>query len=271
MRYLPLILILSLATTSLSGCNVGESDAAKANAKAMHESSSEISLRLAHASEAGDDFPAAEHYFKEAVSKDSGLTPRLELASFYRRHHGDRFALAVLAEAQKNHPDNTDIMRETANVDIDMGKPQEALDLLDKALKITSNDPLLYNSKGVALDMLGRYTYARNAYSTAISLDQENEMLYSANYAMSYILSKNYSKAIEMLLPLAQSPDSTPQIRQNLALAYGLKGDNENALHYAMKDLPAKQAQENVRFYNMLAKKGGVKSPSAVLSIPPIP
>ncbi|HEU5046856.1 MAG TPA: tetratricopeptide repeat protein [Rickettsiales bacterium] len=278
MRYLSLLLVLSLAATSLTGCNVGESEAAKANAKAMRENSSEISLKLAHASEAGGDFPSAEHYFKEAFSKDRSVKTRLELADFYRRHHGEHLALPLLKEAQKDYPDNTDVMREIANIYIGMGKPKDALDMLDQALETTSNDALLYNSKGVALDMLGRYTHARNAYSTALSLDPGNEMLFSANYAMSYILGRNYEKAIEILLPLARSPDSTPQVRQNLALAYGLKGDNDNALTYALKDLPPKQAQENVRFYNMLAKKGGVKNreaaippASTILSIPPIP
>ena len=268
MRYHSYIIVIALAI-SLTGC--GESDAVKANKKAMDTNSLEISLRLAHTSESAGDFPAAERYFKQATTKDKNIASRIELAEFYKRHHGARQALAVLTEAQKMEPNNTQVMRAIANVHIDLNSPAEALKIIDGALKITGNDALLYNSKGVALDMLGRYTHARNAYSTALSLDPDDAMLFDANLGMSYIMSGYYSKAIDLLLPLARSPDSTPQIRQNLALAYGLKGDNENALKYARRDLSGKEAEENVKFYNMLAIKGGVKKPDAIINIPAIP
>lgn len=267
-RSLSFAFVIVLAA-SLAGC--GESDAVKANKKAMNANSSEITLRLAHTSEAAGDFPAAEQYYRQSANKDRSIGTRIELAEFYKRHHGERQAMAVLDEAQKIDPLNTNVMRAIANIKIDMGSPAEALKILDRALKITSNDALLYNSKGVALDMLGKYTHARNSYSTAISLDSDDAMIFNANFGMSYIMNGYYSKAIELLLPLARSPDCTPQIRQNLALAYGLKGDNENALKYAQKDLPGKEAMENVKFYNMLANKGGVKKPAAIINIPPIP
>lgn len=270
MRYLPLICAL-LITTSLAGC--GEDEAKSEHLKAMESGKTEISLKLAHASEAAGDFASAERYYKQAITKNSDVEPRLELADFYRRHRGERQAMDVLNEARKLYPDNTDVMRVTANVDINMGKPEQAVTLIDEALKKTSNDPLLYNTKGVALDMLGKYTQARNAYATAIELDPDDIMIFDANLAMSYITTGMYTKAINLLLPLAMEPDATPQIRQNLALAYGLKGDNANALRWAKKDLSEKDAEENVKFYNMLAKRGGVKSePSdTVRAIPPIP
>lgn len=270
MRYLPLIAAALLFLT-LAGC--GESESTKANKKAVEADRSDISLRLAYAAESGGDLASAEHYFQQAATPGAGLKPRLELAEFYRRHKGGRQAMAVLNAAAKEYPHNAQIMRAMANVDIDMGSPGQALKTLNDAIEENSGDPLLYNSKGVALDMLGKYTEARIAYNKAIMLDPENIMTFKANLAMSYITTQDYAKAISILQPLADAPDATPQLRQNLALAYGLKGDNKRALYYARKDLSDKQAEENIKFYNMLSEKGGVKAipPATVNALPPIP
>jgi Flp pilus assembly protein TadD len=275
-RYCVEMTLAVLLACSVTGC--GESAAGKANQKAINSDGGDIAIKLARASEAAGDFPAAERLYKQAAAKDGGIPPRLELAQFYRRHHGERQALAVFRAAQKIDPRNTEVMRGIANVEIDTGQPAEALKTLDKALAIDASDALLYNSKGVALDMLGKTTQARNAYSTAVTLDPDDKAVFDANLGMSYILTGSYSKTIRLLAPLADAPDSTPAVRQNLALAYGLKGDNAGALKYAMRDMPKKEAEENVRFYNMLAKKGGVKKPAdavkpvdTVTNIPPIP
>ncbi len=279
MRSYFLVASVLFLSALLGGC--GESDANKANKQAINNNSSEISLRMAHSSEAAGDFPSAEHYYRQAMNKDSGIEPYMELADFYAHHRGERQSLAVLSEALEIEPGNTDILRKIANAQINTGAPAEALKTIDKALAIKSNDALLYNTKGVALDMLGRYTHARNAYSTALDLDPANAMLYNANLGMSYIKSGTYAKAVSLLQPIAEMPDATPQIRQNLALAYGLEGDTDNAMKYGLKDLPEKDMQENLKFYSLAAKSNSgapadlspkpAKLPDSVLNIPPIP
>jgi Flp pilus assembly protein TadD len=283
MRHPLSLLLAAFFLVFVSGC--GESDASKANKRAMKSEHSDITLKLARASEDAGDLPAAERLYRQVVEKDGSVANYLELADFYRRHNSPRQALVFLNEALKNDPQNTDVMRSIANAEIDMGQPDQAVDMLDKALAITNNDAMLYNSKGVALDMLGKYTQARNAYDTAISLDPQQAATFKTNLAMSYISTEYYTKAINLLLPLVESGNATPSTRQNLALAYGLKGDTENAMKYASKDLPAAQAEENMKFYTMMMNKLGSKKAAEnkpgdkpapqvsdkITNIPPIP
>lgn len=268
-------LYVAIIATALTAC--GEGEATKANKKAVDANNTDISLKLAHASESAGDFPSAENLYKQAAAK-GGVPATIELAQFYDRHHGERLALTAYQDALRLDPKNTDIMRGVANTQIKLGNPNDAIKTIDDALAIKVNDALLYNSKGVALDMLGRYTHARNAYSTAIELDPGTTMIVDANLAMSYISTGNYNRAIALLRPLAEQPDASPQVRQNLSLAYGLNGNNELALKYAEKDMPPGDAEENAKFYKRITDQQRTSAlppiktvPDKVTDIPPIP
>lgn len=273
-----LVILPVLCLLILAAC--GEDQANRASKKAVDRDSADISLRLARASEAAGDFPAAEKLFRQAVDKENTAENRGELVEFYKRHQGEKQALAVLNEALKHNPRDTSILRAIANIRINQGDSEQALKILDDALTLKPDDALLYNSRGVALDRLQRHKAARESYAKAMELDPENAVIFQSNLGMSYIMTEYYSKAIRLLEPLAASSEATPSVRQNLALAYGLKGDNQNALKYGLKDLDDKQANENIRFYTLLANKGKtVKSrpikkaeeEEMVRQIPPIP
>lgn len=276
LNFLYTLAFMGCLSAYLTGC--GEEQAAHEHAKAVNANNSDISLKLALASEDAGDFPEAEKLYKQAASKD-GEAGYIALAGFYDRHHGERLALTAYNSALALSPKNITIMRGIANTYIKLGQPSDALKTIDDALAIKSNEPLLYNSKGVALDMLGRYQHARNAYATAIELDPNLTMIVDANLGMSYISTGSYSKAITLLRPLADQPDATAAVRQNLSLAYGLSGNSESARHYAEKDMSTADAEDNTKFYKMIVSKQRPASsippiktvPDKVTDIPPIP
>ena len=259
--------ILIASMLLLSAC--GEADASKKHAADIKSDREEVAISLAHASEEAGDFPSAENIYKQAIEKNGNIKLRLELAEFYRRHNGTKQALHLLKESKKIEPNNTDIMRHIANIYILQAKPQDAADELEQAIELNPQDAFLYNSKGVALDMLGKHKEARELYKQAIEISPDDSMTFNANLAMSYILTEYYTKAINLLLPLANSPDSTPEIRQNLALAYGLKGDKENAEKFTKIDLPENLVAENIKFYDMLSVSKDKKSTEIKLPIIP--
>jgi len=45
-----------------------------------------------------------------------------------------------------------------------MGQHEQAIDVLDEALRICPNDPILWTNKGTALNLLGRYQDALTAF-----------------------------------------------------------------------------------------------------------
>jgi Flp pilus assembly protein TadD len=233
----------------------------------------DVLLKIAHADEASGDMPDAENLYLQAVASSPGSLPtRLELANFYTRQHADTKTIVALEGALKLDPNNKDIARLLANAYINLGEPGKALEIINQAIEKNSDEPLLYNTKGVALDMLGRYTDAQASYRKALALNPKDEMTFKANLSMSYIASHKYNDAVAVLLPLMNRPDVTPTIRQNLALAYGMKGENGKALTLGLEDLPPAEAKENVKFYHMVAKEpASKKTATPVLKAKPEP
>ncbi len=254
------LILVSGAALSLAGC--GDPVAAgKPGKTAASSGRQEVTLRLAHATEAAGDYPGAEKLFLQSATQNPDASDaHLELANFYKRHHQDQKAIESLITASKLQPNNADIERTLANTYINAAEPEKAIAVLDTAIAANSRNPLLYNSKGVALDQIGSYGEAQNSYKKAFEIDPAEGTMYKINLSMSYILEGTYDKAIELLRPMLDSPDAPPIARQNLALAYGLKGESENALKLGLQDLSTSEAEENVKFYRMFAQRHGLRS-----------
>ncbi|NQE52135.1 Photosystem I assembly protein Ycf3, partial [ANME-1 cluster archaeon GoMg3.2] len=93
----------------------------------------------------------------------------------------------------------------------DLGRYEEALKAIDKAIVLKPDYAEAWNNRGVALDDLGRYEEALKAFDKAIELKPD---------------------------------DASPWY--NKACAYSLKGDKENALKHLSKviALDAKSKEE---------------------------
>ena len=217
-------IILASGAFALAGC--GDPNGVGKSAKSASLSGrQEVKLRLAHATEESGDYVAAEKLFLQVIDQaPDAIGPHMELADFYRRHHEDQKAIDSLNAALKLDPKNTQIDRALGNTYIALGEPEQALAVLNEAIALNPRDPLLYNSKGVALDETGNYSEAQQSYQTAYNLDASGNMMYKINMSMSYILAGAYDKAIALLRPMLDMADAPPIIRQNLALAYGMKG-----------------------------------------------
>ena len=59
-------------------------------------------------------------------------------------------------------------------------------------------------------------------------------------------------EAISLLTDLVNSEYANPQVRQNLALLYGLKGDLAEAMSLANEDLPPETVAQNLEAFRML-------------------
>lgn len=274
MRSSFLLASISLAALTLASCNNTAANDKPMKAAVLN-GRQEVVLRLAHATEAAGDYLGAEKLYLQVVSQNpDNPMSHVELAEFYRRHHEDQKAIAGLKDAIRLQPNDTDVARELANTYINAGEPEKALVVLDTAIAANSRNPLLYNSKGVALDQIGNYHDAQKAYAEAFNLDPADSTTFKINLSMSYILEGSYDKAVALLRPMLNAPDAPPIARQNLALAYGLKGESEDALKLGLQDLSTSEAEENVKFYRMLARKHQGYNPDAekpVSSNTPVP
>lgn len=223
---------------------LGETAAPKLTSK------EESLLRLADSTRAAGDIPAAEKLYAQAVAQSKGaVKAHLALAEIYRLQKRYQPSLDILQAAAQLQPQNTEVLKELGHTQQAMNRLEEAVKTYDKAIAINAKDGRLYNGKGVALDALGQHKEAQAAYRKGIKAAPEDNTYIENNLALSLILSTHYDEAILILQRLMNTEAANPTVRQNLALAYGLSGDEETAMKLGLQDLPPKEAKENIEFF----------------------
>ncbi len=130
-------------------------------------------------------------------------------------------------------------------------QPENAINSFENGLKLDPRNAKAFNGYGIALDMLGDYEAAQANYRAALELDPTN-LSYESNLALSMALAGNTIEAIHILERLAHSPNATPRIRQNLALAYGLVDDMKMARKMGRVDLPDDMVMSNIDYYKAI-------------------
>lgn len=131
--------------------------------------------------------------------------------------------------------------------------PQEAQELLLKLTKFYPHDAQTLVDLGVSYDLMGQYSNAQNAYHEAMYIDP---MLISAqsNLGLSYAFSGHFDEALQLLAPLASTPDtSTPKIRNNFALAQYLAGYKTSAKKTLLQDMSGDEANLVLKSFSQLS------------------
>ncbi|HVY13374.1 MAG TPA: tetratricopeptide repeat protein, partial [Alphaproteobacteria bacterium] len=87
------------------------------------------------------------------------------------------------------------------------------------------------------------------------ALAKHEDLITRNNLGFAYIMAGDTNSAITVLEPVAKDPSATAQQRQNLALAYGLAGRDEDARAIALQDLPPAAVANNLKTYKALRDK----------------
>ena len=161
-------------------------------------------------------------------------------------------------------PDDPELHRGFANVLLALGKPQLALAHLEIAVAKNSGDARIYNALGVAHDLAGRHDQAQQDYRRGLALTPDQPSLRN-NLGLSQALSGDFNGAIATLSDLASRPGATPRNRQNLALVYGLAGDNTHAALVARTDLDEAAVHNNLAYFTLLRSLDDVGRTAAIL------
>lgn len=226
----------------------------------------QITLQEAQTLEtAGNLIDAVSAYKALATRPEQALAANMRLAAIYRKLERYADAVAALAAAHALSPDDESLTLQYAYGMIDNGEMEKAVALLDNLTAVNPKNANAYNAKGVAFDKSGNHAAAQELYQKALKITP-NALSVRNNLAMSYILNNRVDKAIEVLEALNQSPESTQTIRQNLALAYGIKGDRAKALSLNLQDFPREKAEENLKFYEEYAQKLRINIQNEALS-----
>jgi len=200
--------------------------------------------------ESGDLANAAGLYARAAEMQPNDIKPLLALGEVLGQMHSPQQAAQAYQAALKIDPKNVMALRGLANAELEFEDPAAAVQNLQTAETIQP-DWRNRNSLGVAYDMQGNHAAAQAAYRSGLALAPDNLQL-TNNLGLSLALSGDFTQGLPLLEKSARDPAATPRMRQNLALAYGLSGDDKKAAEVAKIDLDAAGVQENLGYYEFL-------------------
>lgn len=163
-------------------------------------------------------------------------------------------AAAVLEQSSMENPHNKQVLGAFGRALADVGRYEQALDVLDRAHTPDQPDWHILNVQGAVLDQLGRHPEARRHYASALKMRPDDPSVLS-NLGLSYALTNELKRAEEILRKAAIQPGAAPKVRQNLALVVGLQGRFAEAEKIVSADLPPAEAETNIAYLReMLAQ-----------------
>jgi Flp pilus assembly protein TadD len=164
------------------------------------------------------------------------------------RANGQRAqAAAVLEQATIAHPGNRALLAAYGRALADNGNFQQAFDVLSKAHTPDNPDWHILSVQGTTLDQMGRHEEARRYYDSALKIVPGEPSVLS-NLGLSYMLSRELSKAEQVLRQANADPKADARVRQNLGLVVGLQGRFAEAEDIVKKDLPPEEALANAAY-----------------------
>ena len=133
----------------------------------------------------------------------------------------DRAAKA-LGQLMLVAPDDPRVVGEYGKTLTQLGRPDEALPFLNRAIQLNGNDWTLYSALGVAYDQADEHARARAAYEHALALKPGDAGVLN-NMGVSRALAGNIGDAKKLLNEASQPGADQPKIGNNLALLETMK------------------------------------------------
>lgn len=242
---------LTALAIALGGCASTPSPSAQSTGTSVQQDETGSALRLARASRDAGDFPSAINLYRSvlAAKPDDGLTVELGDTLIQAGLYDD--AIDVYESVGKTPDAHFAALLGLARANLALSAPSDALGFAEQAVTAAPQDPRAIIARAVSLDMLGRHAEAQDAYRGVLKTTPRNEAAQN-DLALSLIMTHQLSEAAAILGPLARSPEAKPEVRQNLALVYGLMGDDQRAAELSRTDLDDATTANNLRFFDYL-------------------
>lgn len=140
-----------------------------------------------------------------------------------QRKMGDlQGATRALSQLVLVAPDDPRVLGEYGKTLVAMGRSDDALAFLERAIEIQPLDWSLFSAQGVAYDQKGNYMSAQASYEHALAL-KPGEPAVLSNNALSHMQAGDLDGAERLLLQAQQAGGDYPRVFNNLALVQRLK------------------------------------------------
>jgi tetratricopeptide (TPR) repeat protein len=137
--------------------------------------------------------------------------------------------LEALDKAIELNPNDALAWTNRGKVLRNLGRYNEALEALDKAIELNPNDALAWNNRGAALHNLGRYDETLEAYDKAIELNPNYALARTNRGAILHSLGR-YDEALESFDKAIELDPNYTDAWYNLGLALSDLGRSDEAL-----------------------------------------
>lgn len=220
-------------------------------------------LRTAEKMLRTNDLTSANMLYQRALSVHPESIAALKgMAHIAELHEKPHEALQAYREIIRIDGENDDGHLGVAKNLMALGLNDKAIDQINKFRAIKGDNPEVLNLLGMAYtradDIPDHFEKAIETFQTSLFIDPER-LTTQNNMGFTYILAGRIQEAIELFEKLVENPRATVQHRQNLALAYGMAGRENDARKIAMQDLPRSAVEKNLLSYRkMRAKMLGV-------------
>ncbi len=259
MRVIP-VLLLVLTLTACDGL-----DSATTPTERGPISSRERSLIYAAdgAAQQGN-FPAAERDYLTAMNEGSGhIEAHLGLAQLYIKNGQNDKALPILEKALQLQPDDALANYLTGKIYLDSNRFDDAATAFDRGLTQQPDNLDLAIGKGITEDMRGNHRAAQMQYLRGIKTNPKAALTkIRTNLAMSYLLSGEPKKAVDLLKNEGNKAGAPTVTRHNLALAYGLLGQHAQAKKLIHGEMDEATRQLTIARMREYVEEHGGKAPS---------
>lgn len=203
---------------------------------------------------------AADRYRRLLDKRPESRDALLGLARNLRYSGDAKAAVGVLKAAAKRLGGDALFLLETGKAKLAVGDATGAVESLKAAIEKDDGNWEAFAAIGIAHDLLQAYGDARVAYAKALKLS-DNDPAVLNNMAISAALAGDIDLAISTLEGAPRAARNNPQIRQNLALFYGIKGDLGRAEALARIDLDDAAVLNNLAIYSRFRAGRGKGAP----------
>ena len=187
---------------------------------------------------------------------------------------GDFTRAGVLYDhAHQLAPDAIEPMVDRGRIAIRQRKFAEAIEIYREVLKRLPNNSMAAGGLGTALDMSGDHAGAQAVLRQAMTTNPGDPYL-ATNLGMSLLSSGDPKGAAAVLLDVTRFPAAPSQAKEDLALAYGMMGDDKVATELLVQqNMTNEDVQNNLKYYQYLRTHRGYQTmspmgPTGVISSP---
>lgn len=209
-------------------------------------------MRVAESALSAGDTDLATTLFQKVLKANPQSLPATIGLGDAMYQTGDLARAGVLyAQVAATAPDDPRAQLGLARVALRERRLDDAAALYRRLVVAHPDSSVAAQGLGVVLDLQGRHTEAQAVYRAALRQHPEAQGL-KTNLGLSLILAKRAREGANVLLDVAALPGAPVQARENLALAYGLLGNDDAAKRILIGDMPAASADDNLRFYQIV-------------------